>query len=164
MFVVRHGYRRHLPHFQKEGRGYFVTFVTKDRYVLPPAARDLVMRHILFDHLRVMSLYVAVVMPDHAHLIMTPFTSLRIITQGMKGASARSINKLVGRQGQLWLHESFDHELRRDEDLRKKAEYICMNPVRKGLCNTPDEWPWLWRSWIEGCTTSSQLVVEDPTS
>ncbi|HEY4641192.1 MAG TPA: hypothetical protein VII75_07590 [Thermoanaerobaculia bacterium] len=156
MFEARHAYRRHLPHFQKPDRYYFITFVTKGWWVMPPPARDLLMPHILFDHDRVMSLYVAVVMPDHAHLILSPYVALGKVTQGIKGASARSINQLVGREGQLWLHESFDHELRQDEGLRKKAEYICMNPVRKGLCNTPDEWPWLWRSW---CTTSSQLVA-----
>jgi len=165
MFTVRHAYRRHLPHYQQEGRDYFVTFVAKDRYILPPQARDLLMWHILFDHLRAMFLHVAVVMPDHAHLIFTPFVALKKVTQGLKGASARSINQALGREGHLWLHESFDHELRRDEHLRAKAEYVCMNPVRKGLCATPDEWPWLWRSWIEGETrrTTSQVVAAEST-
>jgi len=31
-----------------------------------------------------------------------------------------------------------------------KGEYVCNNPVRKGYVRTPDEWPWLWREWIEG--------------
>ena len=41
-------------------------------------------------------------------------------------------------------------ELRSDEDVRKRVEYICANPVRAGLSQHEDDYPWLWREWIEG--------------
>jgi REP element-mobilizing transposase RayT len=98
-------------------------------------------------------------MPDHVHVLLTPiFNSagetyaLCELTKGIKGASAREINKLLNRSGYVWQKESFDHELRRDENVRKAAEYICQNPVKEGLCQTPDDYPWLWREWIEGRT------------
>jgi len=50
----------------------------------------------------------------------------------------------------IWQHESFDHELRRDESLRQKAEYVCANPLRRGLVKTGEEYPWIWREWVEG--------------
>ena len=34
-------------------------------------------------------------------------------------------------------------DLRRDESLEQKALYIRRNPVVKGLCSTPEEWPWV---------------------
>lgn len=40
--------------------------------------------------------------------------------------------------------------LRRDEKVREKAEYLCANPVEAGLVREEDEWPWLWRAWVEG--------------
>jgi REP element-mobilizing transposase RayT len=79
VLTIRHAYRRHLPHYEREGRDYFVTFTTVDRYVLLPEARDLLLSHILFDHLRVMYLHVAVVMTDHAHLILRPYVMLQKI-------------------------------------------------------------------------------------
>jgi putative transposase len=54
------------------------------------------------------------------------------------------------RSGRLWQPESFDRILRNTESARAKAEYVIMNPVRAGLCATPDEYPWVWREWIEG--------------
>jgi len=34
--------------------------------------------------------------------------------------------------------------LRSNENRIEKAHYIRMNPVRKGLCQTPEEWPYCW--------------------
>jgi hypothetical protein len=25
-----------------------------------------------------------------------------------------------------------------------------MNPVRRGLVSVPDDYPWIWRDWVEG--------------
>jgi REP element-mobilizing transposase RayT len=78
------------------------------------------------------------------------FYSLAEITKGIKGSSAPRINQLLGRHGIVWQDEPWDHELRRDESLAEKIDYVCLNPVRAGLAATPDEYPWLWREWVEG--------------
>ena len=124
---------------------------------MPPDARTIVLNHILLEHNWRVFLHAAVVMPDHAHLLLTPTFQYRgityalcEITKGIKGSSGREINKLLDRTGRVWQKESFDHELRSDENTRKTAEYIVQNPVRKGLCCSPDEYPWVWREWIEG--------------
>jgi len=57
MISGQRAYRRNLPHYQNDFQTYFVTFITEDRWILPPAARDLVMKHILFDHGRRMALH-----------------------------------------------------------------------------------------------------------
>jgi REP element-mobilizing transposase RayT len=87
-------------------------------------------------------------MPDHAHLVATPYEewTLARIMQRIKGVSSHRINHLNAMSGRLWQHESFDHILRSDESLGKKIEYICQNPVRAGLVATPEEYPWLWRA------------------
>ncbi len=72
------------------------------------------------------------------------------IMHGIKGASAHSINKLLKRQGHVWQDESFDRILRREEGIIGKVEYICQNPVRQGLVEQVDDYPWLWREWKEG--------------
>ncbi len=78
-----------------------------------------------------------------------PF-GLAEIMNGIKGASAHSINKTLGRRGHIWQREFFDHVLRSDESAQAKAQYICENPVRKGLVKELDDYPWLWRNWVEG--------------
>jgi putative transposase len=154
--ATRSAYRRDLPHYQTEGRSYFVTFSTKRRFELPPSARDIVMEAILFEHRRRAQLRTFIVMPDHVHIVMTPMidgcgqlNGIADILRSIKGISARRVNLSLGRQGPLWQAESYDHELRNDESLRAKCEYVAQNPVRAGLVESPDDYPWLWREWID---------------
>ena len=88
-------------------------------------------------------------MPDHVHLVLTPlydgnaFFSVAGIMQGIKSASTHKINRLLNRGGQVWQRESFD-QLRRQESVQAKVEYIVQNPVRAGLVKTAMDYPWLW--------------------
>jgi len=93
-------------------------------------------------------------MPNHVHLLLTPLRdaqgrvfSLVEILQGIKGASAHSLNRALGRCGPVWQEESFDHVLRSNESFREKLEYIRQNPVRRGLVRAAEEYRWLW---VEG--------------
>lgn len=154
---AKNSYRRRLPHLQKEGKTYFVTFSTHERWIIPESLRELVLRHCLYDHERKIYLHGVVVMPDHVHMVFTPLADdeggtygLAEIMQGVKGASARSINKALGRKGTVWQEDYFDRVLRSCEDAQSKVDYICKNPVRKGLVANEDDYPWLWRVWVEG--------------
>ena len=154
---ARGDYRRNLPHLQREGKTYFVTFRTWHYFALPEGVRAIVLQHCLHDHGAKLVMHGVVVMPDHVHLVFTPLQDalgntfgLEEILHGIKGASAHSVNRALGRRGHVWQDESFDHILRSDESAVSKAEYVCQNPVRKGLVAKPDDYPWLWREWVEG--------------
>ena len=144
--------RRHLPHLERPERTYFVTFTTINRLILTPAAKTIALACCVYEHLASSFLHVAVVMPDHVHLILAPYDNWRLsaVMRRVKGISSRQMNLAMGRAGQLWQDESFDRIIRSGEDIRKKSEYLCMNPVRAGLVSSPDEYPWLWREWVEG--------------
>ena len=143
-------YRRHLPHYQGDYKALFVTYSTHQRWVLPPAARTIAMDSCTWGNGSHYNLHGAVVMPDHVHLIFTPlydgdsFYSIAEIMQGIKGASAHKINRLLNRSGQVWQRESFDRVLRREESVHAKVEYMVQNPVRAGLVKTAAEYVWLW--------------------
>ena len=145
-------YRRHLPHLRRPGAMYFVTFCTVGRRVLPPACRTIALDCCVYEHQRTSWLECAVVMPDHVHLVLAPFPewSLEFVVGRIKSVSARRINAARHTKGHVWQHESFDHLLRLGESGRKKALYVCENPVRAGLADSPDDYPWIWRSWMEG--------------
>jgi REP element-mobilizing transposase RayT len=151
MKARKYNYRRNLPHIERSGRAHFITFNTLERSELPPTARDLVLQHCLHDNGIKMRLYVAVVMPDHVHMIFIPLGtpdqqtfSFEEIVGAIKGASSHSVNKVLNRSGTLWQDESFDHVIRHLEDLQSKIEYVRQNPVRKGLVSKPEDYPWLW--------------------
>jgi REP element-mobilizing transposase RayT len=146
-------YRRKLPHLQVDDHQHFVTFCTHDRWVLPVRVRSIVLDCCLHDNGNRFDLRVAVVMPDHVHLIFTPLIdyekmevcSLAEIMDVIKGASAHKINRSLGRKGKVWQTESFDHVLRSSESLDAKIEYLLQNPVRQGLANEWQGYPWLWK-------------------
>ena len=92
-------------------------------------------------------------MPDHVHMIFTPLVneqageifSLAGIMDAVKGASAHKVNKMLGRKGQVWQTESFDHVLRSSENLDAKIGYLLENPVRAGLAREWTDYPWIWK-------------------
>jgi putative transposase len=145
-------YRRNLPHLQRDAKRHFVTFVTKNRRILPEWARDIVLESIRHDDALRYNLDAAVVMPDHAHLILTPgidemrqrVMPLFEIMKAIKGASARKINQRLEHRGAIWQEESFDRVLRSAEDTNAKLLYVLENPVRHGLVRGWQEYRWAW--------------------
>ncbi len=116
--VRKYDYRRNLPHIERSGRDHFITFDTYLRWELPAAARDIVLKHCLHDHGTKMRLHIAVVMPDHVHMIFMPLEdekgetySFEEILGAIKGASSHTVTKHC-RKGMVWQDESFDHVIR----------------------------------------------------
>ena len=143
--------RRHLPHWELAGSVYFITFRSA-RGPLPPEALKQVMTNILHDHARRYTLHFAVVMPDHVHLLLEPLRksdgsthTLSEINKGIKGASACSINKLIGATGPVWQEESFDRIMRDEDEYREKWEYMWKNPMAAGLVADPDDYEYFVR-------------------
>ncbi len=87
-------------------------------------------------------------MPDHLHYMITPERegcSVLRFTDQFKGKSTR-LSWGLGWKGKLWQPRSYDHILHSDEDWRTVANYILMNPVRKGWVS---EWEaWRWSGWM----------------
>ena len=89
-----------------------------------------------------------VVMPNHVHILILPKVPVPVITRWLKGSTARYANLLLGRTGcPFWQDESFDHYLRRADQVGRTIEYIEMNPVSAGLAPAPEQWPWSSAGW-----------------
>jgi REP element-mobilizing transposase RayT len=156
-------YRRNLPHIEKDGASYFVTFSTRNEFILPNTARTLVFDHCLFENGRKVEMHAFVVMPDHVHLLFTPLEddrgepySLADIMNGIKGASSHSVNKLLGRRGTLWESESFDRIVRSSTDFEYRVIYIVQNPIAAGLAKGPHDYRWAWREFTQPRAAASQ--------
>jgi putative transposase len=157
--------RRKLPHYQWTDKTYFITFATRNREILPPHARDLILETCLVGNRKQYELHAVVVMPDHVHLVLTPLgdnegpISLPEILQTIKSVSAHRINKYLGRKGSLWQQESFDRAMREVENTLGKLEYVLGNPVRAGLVTSPFDYRWLWTaSTGEGARASTIAI------
>jgi REP element-mobilizing transposase RayT len=125
---------------------YFVTFGSRDGFVLSPEARDIVLSAVKHWHGRRIDLDAAVVMPDHVHLILrvSDGSTLGKIGHSMKSYSAKRVNTLLNRAGSLWLEESFDHIIRHEAEWRDKMAYVRDNPVAACLAKKPEDYKWLF--------------------
>ena len=78
----------------------------------------------------------------HGHpMFTTELPALSRIMQSIKGRSARECNEVLGRSGQFWEHESFDHVIRPGK-FRKTLLYVLNNPVKAGMVDDWTEWRW----------------------
>ena len=108
---------------------------------LVPAS--IVEESLLFSHRDRFLLDAYVIMHDHIHLLIRPNAgwSLVRVLKGLKGFTAREINRTLERHGSVWQAESFDHLIRNDADWLDKFVYIHNNPVEAGLVSSPNDYP-----------------------
>jgi putative transposase len=91
------------------------------------------------------------IMPNHTHIVLKPFEtsdatdySLTKITHNIKRNSAKQANAALGRTGQFWQHESYDHFIRDDAELGRVLQYVVNNPVKAGLVSDWRAWKWTY--------------------
>jgi len=92
---------------------------------------------------------ILLLMPDHIHLLAAPTGDHRL--DQVVGDWKRWI---AGHSDVRWQRGFFDHRLRPGEQADQKLDYIRQNPVRAGLVEEPDLWPWV--------RTARQLVSDAP--
>ena len=82
-------------------------------------------------------------MPNHVHLIMVPKDEdgLRCAVANAHRRYTRMINQRQGWNGHLW-QERFHSFVMDEQHLLAAARYVERNPVRAGLCESPEHWPW----------------------
>ena len=114
-------------------------------------------------------LFAYCVMPNHVHILLQPIeigsqahansmltlgdatpgralekpdaqSPLSRVLHSLKSYTANSVNKLLGRSGQLWQHESYDHWVRDDDELERIVAYIAANPVKARLVSRAEDW------------------------
>jgi REP-associated tyrosine transposase len=141
--------RQRLPHdvplwIDPSKEEYFITVCCKNRghnLLAHPAVGQSLLETIKYRHDRgVWYAHLSLVMPDHVHLILSfPEIGKRVqtIVSKWKEWSAKSL-KID------WQRDFFEHRLRQEESLREKADYILANPVRAGLVEKIEDWPYVF--------------------
>ena len=86
-----------------------------------------------------------VLMPDHVHLFARAAMDAKPLADWMqtwKSLSSRRMAVILRTAPPVWQKDYFDRFLRSTDNYQAKWHYVEMNPVRKGLCSLPAEWPW----------------------
>ncbi|MFT5837219.1 MAG: putative transposase [Candidatus Azotimanducaceae bacterium] len=79
-------------------------------------------------------------MPDHLHALISFNQRERSMSKTIQSWK-RYLNRSIG---VVWQRGYFDHRLRNADAEREKASYIRNNPVRAGLVEKPNDWPYVW--------------------
>jgi len=96
------------------------------------------------------------VMSNHVHLLIDQqgipdphprrdgknYTALSRAMRLLKGKSAALCNRVLGRSGPFWQHESYDHVVRDAREYERILAYIVNNPVKAGLVEDWQDWPY----------------------
>ncbi len=135
---------------------------------------QLVFDSILHRNDREYSLFAFSIMSNHVHVVFRPLLdersvsevpltaaprrfvstspTLAAIMQSLKGYTAREANKLLGRTGQFWDAESYDHEIRNKAEFQRIVRYVLTNPVKAGIVSHWEDHRWTWKRTAEKAT------------
>ncbi|CAM3523974.1 REP-associated tyrosine transposase [Polaromonas hydrogenivorans] len=87
------------------------------------------------------------IMPNHVHVLIEPTTSLPKIVQSWKSYTGRwallhNAELGLGVPGHaFWMRDYWDRYIRHERHLQSVIHYIHENPVKAGLCQTAQDWP-----------------------
>ena len=141
-----------------------------------PAVAAIVSECLYYLDGRAYRLHAFCIMSNHVHVLFTPLldeSSLRETTQdgrlafessdptlaaimkSIKGYSARKANEVLGRKGRLWEPESYDRQVRNEDEFWRIVKYIVNNPVKAGIVTNWQEFPYTWTA--EGIAGSFRM-------
>ena len=84
-----------------------------------------------------------VVMPDHVHLLITLSGQITIekTMQLIKGRFSYRVKKELGYAGEVWQRGFWELRVEDEDSFARHREYIAQNPVRRGLVNSAEDFP-----------------------
>jgi putative transposase len=175
MFTVDPSHRKQCKRYDIPGHAHYLTFSCFQRQAFLTRDRT---RRWLCDAIRAakkkqpFDLWAFVIMPEHAHLLVFPHERATIsgILKSVKQPVAQRalhwvqanaptfLPKMADPQpnGQLsyrfWQRGGgYDRNIWSLEEVIGKVRYIHENPLRRGLVERPEQWPWSsWRAWEYG--------------
>lgn len=101
-------------------------------------------------------LYAYCIMSNHVHLVFRLLEATKIqsdnfplsdypitnLMKNLKSYTAVQSNKILNRKGQFWHRESYDRVIRDAKELENTINYTLNNPVKAGLVEKWEDWPY----------------------
>ena len=136
----------HLAVTASGGRAtiFFVTVCTKDRRPILATPEVMAVCARAWEEAGRFRVGRYVLMPDHVHFFCAPAVSppeslagwvgfwKSVVARGWPGGAAA---------GKVWQRDHWDTQLRAGDSYAAKWDYVRQNPVRAGLVDSADEWP-----------------------
>jgi putative transposase len=88
-----------------------------------------------------MQVYGYVVMPEHVHLLVSE-PKEGTLADAIKSLKQGVSRRLIGEANHFWQKRYYDFNIRDESQFHQKLRYIHRNPVKRGLCERPEDWDW----------------------
>ena len=131
------------PHWIQDDATFFITICTEpkglNQLCLQIVGTEILnaIRH--YHEGRKWFCHLALLMPDHVHFILS-FPDIPSFSPVI-GEWKRW---LTTSQKISWQENFFDHRIRNEDNDKWKSNYILQNPVRAGLVEKAEGWPYVW--------------------
>jgi putative transposase len=171
-----------LKRFQESKQTHFVTFSCYHRRPLLTTAPAKRIFELALERVRRssrLSVYGYVIMPEHVHLLVSEpnrgllADALKSLKQGVSrrlvdGGPFKPSFGLSGDFGMsedspqhFWQKRYYDFNVRNYGQFLEKLRYIHRNPVKRGLCERPEDWAWSsFRQYAIGCEGRVEIECE----
>ena len=91
-----------------------------------------------------------VLMPEHVHLLVSEPKRYRLATT-LNVLKAEVSKQIKGERRQLWQRRYYDFNILTQRKFVEKLRYMHRNPVKRGLVEKPEDWPWSsFRHYLTG--------------
>lgn len=156
------------PTYQRSppGAGVLVTIVTTFKHAClddPRVARCVTAELTYCEDRGWVESLAWVVMPDHVHwLLRLKEGSVAACVAVLKARSERAIQMAIGRPGRIWQAGYHEKSVRESERVFQTAQQIVTNPLRRGLVERVEHFPYYYTQWPDRAaggalpTTASQ--------
>ena len=83
-----------------------------------------------------------VLMPEHVHLLVSEpsHSSLSVAIQVLKQQTSRKLKQRGAVR--FWQRRYYDFNVHNEKKRVEKLRYTHRNPVKRGLVQKPEQWPW----------------------
>jgi len=84
------------------------------------------------------------IMSNHVHAVvqMLPDFELRRAVASWKSYTGRRLSAHMPGNGPVWLRDHYDRYVRDAEHFAAVVAYVHRNPVKAGLVERAEDWPW----------------------
>jgi putative transposase len=160
-----------LVRYHHTGQSHFITFCCYHRRALFISDASRRVFESALERVRRsfrLRVYGYVVMPEHIHLLVSepertaplkpksglnwpPTSQLEpapglnepsTLADALKSLKQGVARRLIGDADHFWQKRYYDFNVRNHAQFVEKLHYIHWNPVKKGLCERPEDWPW----------------------
>ena len=133
-----------LKRYQHSRQTHFVTFSCYHRRPLFTTDESKPVFELALERVRRsfdLQVYGYVVMPEHIHLLLSE-PKRGILADALKSLKQGVSRRLIGNAEYFWQKRYYDFNIRDYEQFVEKLRYIHRNPVKRGLCERPEDWEW----------------------